>query len=362
MMRVFLSTSGRRECVSQAGKGVKDSEEDRPEDTNMMAMQTELLSLLLQLAVSVAAPVPCEQKVSSLEEEIAGLRNVIDDQQRYIQVLHNHQAQLLEHVPNSHLGPQNLYRDCSEAFSEGNVASGLYVIRPDGSPTALSVYCDMNDGGGWTIFQRRRDGKENFDRAWVEYKHGFGDLHSPDGEFWLGNDALHYLSSQGKYDLRINMEDFDGKTRFAEYKNFKVDSEKDQYQLHLGDYSGNAGDALADVHTSQRPAPGSGLTKVKFSTYDQQPGGDAKCVRHSKSGWWFSRCDSGNLNGHYYKGPYQALTDDGVVWYTWHGWWYSIKSVVMMMRAADLQSPPATSPRQLDPNRAAGHFTYYSLD
>jgi hypothetical protein len=28
--------------------------------------------------------------------------------------------------------------------------------------------------------------------------------------------------------------------------------------------------------------------------------------------------------------------DDGVVWYTWHGWWYSIKSVAMMIRASDV--------------------------
>lgn len=45
------------------------------------------------------------------------------------------------------------------------------------------------------------------------------------------------------------------------------------------------------------------------------------------------------------------MTDDGVVWYTWHGWWYSIKSVVMMVRAADLENPPAG---QLDPSKAAG--------
>lgn len=36
------------------------------------------------------------------------------------------------------------------------------------------------------------------------------------------------------------------------------------------------------------------------------------------------------------------MTDDGVVWYTWHGWWYSIKSVVMMVRADDLKHPVET--------------------
>lgn len=30
----------------------------------------------------------------------------------------------------------------------------------------------------------------------------------------------------GNYDLRIDMEDFEGKQRFAEYKNFRVDDEK----------------------------------------------------------------------------------------------------------------------------------------
>ncbi|KAM9363257.1 fibrinogen-like protein 1 [Symphorus nematophorus] len=322
-----------------------------------MGMLRTSVAVLLHLAASLAAPVPCEEKVVLLEAEIQGLKNVIDDQHRYIQELHQSQSQQLEYLPNSHLGPENLYRDCSEVFAGGNVASGLYVIRPDGSPTALSVYCDMNNGGGWTVFQRRRDGKESFDRAWVEYKHGFGDLYSPDGEFWLGNEPLHFLTSQGNYDLRIDMEDFEGNQRYAEYKNFRVDDEKDRYQLHLGEYTGNAGNALADG-----PPSGQKWTGVKFSTFDHpndaaaENDDDAKCIRLSKSGWWFSKCDSGNLNGHYYNGPYKAMTDDGVVWYTWHGWWYSIKSVVMMVRAADLEHPPpviALLPGQFNPSKAA---------
>ncbi|XP_010786872.1 fibrinogen-like protein 1 [Notothenia coriiceps] len=319
-----------------------------------MGMLRTSVAFLLHVAASLAAPVPCEEKVVHLEAQIQGLKTLIGDQHGYIQALHNSQAGQLELIPSSHLGPEKLFKDCSELFAEGNMASGLYVIRPHGSPSSLSVYCDMNNGGGWTVFQRRRDGEESFDRAWVEYKHGFGDLYSPDGEFWLGNTALHNLTSTGNYDLRIDMQDFEGNQRYAEYKNFKVDDEKDQYQLHVGEYTGNAGDALAHVHSppsAGKKRTGPFLTEelpgsngIKFSTYDQLNNGDTEnhtsCIRHSRSGWWFSRCDSGNLNGHYYRGPDQAMADDGVVWYTWHGWWYSIKSVVMMVRAADLEPRP----------------------
>lgn len=53
---------------------------------------------------------PCEEKVSNLEAEIRGLIKVINDQHRYIQELHNSQAQQLQYIPNSHLGPENLHR------------------------------------------------------------------------------------------------------------------------------------------------------------------------------------------------------------------------------------------------------------
>ncbi|KAJ0050883.1 hypothetical protein NL108_009324 [Boleophthalmus pectinirostris] len=288
-------------------------------------------------------PVPCAEVVSRLEAELEGLMEIVREQHRYIQELHRSQTTQLQGVPNSFMGTGNIYRDCSEIFEDGNVASGLYVIRPDGVPSALTVYCDMSDGGGWTVFQRRRDGTESFDRAWVEYKQGFGDLFSAGGEFWLGNDPLHHLTSQGQYELRINMEDFENNQRFAEYKNFKVDGEKDAYQLHVGEYSGNAGDAF-------------GPSVLKFSTFDHPTltsDEDAQCIGHNRAGWWFSRCGAGNLNGHYYSGPYQAQTDDGVVWYTWRGWWYSIKSVVMMVRATDLQQANQQQQQQQQQQRGS---------
>lgn len=73
-------------------------------------------------------------------------------------------------------------------------------------------------GGGWTVIQHRQDGSVNFDRGWKEYKDGFGDLHT---EYWLGNEHIHDLSSQGDYTLRIDLEDWSGKHKYALYQSFR---------------------------------------------------------------------------------------------------------------------------------------------
>lgn len=73
-------------------------------------------------------------------------------------------------------------------------------------------------GGGWTVIQRRVDGSVSFDRTWRDYRDGFGDLHS---EFWLGNDHIHELSTQGDYALRIDLEDWSNKHKHAIYQRFR---------------------------------------------------------------------------------------------------------------------------------------------
>ena len=90
-------------------------------------------------------------------------------------------------------------------------------------------------GGGWTVFQRRLDGSVDFYRGWQDYKHGFGHLK---GEFWLGLDKTHRLTTAAQNELRIDMEDTSGNTKYAEYDLFAVTNEQQKYQLSLGTYAG----------------------------------------------------------------------------------------------------------------------------
>ena len=92
------------------------------------------------------------------------------------------------------------------------------------------------DGGGWTIFQRRLDGSVDFYRGWNDYKNGFGQM---DGEYWLGLDKIHRLSNSGENFLRIDMQDFEGEHRYAQYGGFRIGNEKEDYTLHFKDYSGS---------------------------------------------------------------------------------------------------------------------------
>eukprot|EP00058_Branchiostoma_floridae_P008186 XP_002593674.1 hypothetical protein BRAFLDRAFT_108089 [Branchiostoma floridae] len=215
-------------------------------------------------------------------------------------------------------------RDCMELLTTGHDTSGVYTIYPDGGgKSPVHVYCDMDtDGGGWTLFQKRQDGSVNFYRDWEEYKTGFGDLR---GESWLGNDNLHRLTAQDVYELRVDLEDFEGNTAYAKYNIFRVEDEVHKYRLTVEGYSGTAGDAMTDP---TRPHNG-----MYFSTRDRDNDihltGD--CAEVYKGAWWHERCHRANLNGLYLGGAHQSFAD-GVNWSPWKGYEYSLKTTEMKIR------------------------------
>lgn len=228
--------------------------------------------------------------------------------------------------------PYCLFSDCHDIYKLGYTVSGVYPIRPVGSPQLDDVYCHLINQSGWTVFQRRIDGSTNFNRRWLEYKYGFG---NPYGEFWLGNEMLHRLTRQGDYLLRIDIWDWEGNRAYAEYSHFKIHNEKHQYKIIVGGYHGNAGDSLS-VHDS-----------MSFSTEDVDNDHHRRhCAVDNKSGWWFNSCFYSNLNGVYHMGWYNTQTSlyansvsNGIVWYTWKdSEFYSLKKIEMKIKPVGLRA------------------------
>lgn len=175
----------------------------------------------------------------------------------------------------------------------------LYEITTSNTNKSMYVYCEFENNIGWTVIQRRFDGSISFYQNWNAYKTGFGNLDKT-GEFWLGLDNMHALSTQRNYTLQIEMTDWRDETYLAEYDLFRVDDEKSKYKLKLGAYrkeASNAGDSFGDELNEEQSHNG-----MPFSTYDND--NDMRfydnCAQLFKSGWWFNQCFNSNLNGIYY--------------------------------------------------------------
>ena len=116
-------------------------------------------------------------------------------------------------------------RDCQDVKNSGQTSSGLATIflptQSVYSTSPLTVYCDQTTANeGWLVLLRRKDNAEDFPhRLWAAYKKGFGNpTHS---SFWLGLENMHQLTRDRHATLRIELEDFEGETRYAEYSYFR---------------------------------------------------------------------------------------------------------------------------------------------
>ena len=121
------------------------------------------------------------------------------------------------------------------------MTDGVYLVHPD-IEEPIKVLCDMTtESGGWTVFQRRMDGSVFFYLGWEDYRVGFGNLN---GEFWLGNDNLHRLTANSDLMLRVDLVDYDGVRKYAEYTTFSIADVNDNYRLTIDGYNGITGDSM----------------------------------------------------------------------------------------------------------------------
>lgn len=214
-------------------------------------------------------------------------------------------------------------RDCVEHLKVGHHRNGIYSVDLPNFKS-IKVFCDM-ENGGWIVFQRRMNGKVNFYRDWDAYKIGFGEIEK---EFWIGNDNLSSLTTSKLInpkgaELRVDLRDWSNTNVYAVYSKFRVDGEKLNYKLHIGGYSGTAGDSLSYHDNMQFSAPD--------KDNDVQLHGE--CSKKNRGPWWHKDCHESNLNGEYLKSNKRNKPSArNVIWYSFKGYKYSLKFVEMKLR------------------------------
>ncbi|XP_022215487.2 angiopoietin-4 isoform X2 [Drosophila obscura] len=197
---------------------------------------------------------------------------------------------------------------------------GILRLQLTAESESFYVACDED----WTVILNRSSDEINFERGWLDYKDGFGNLA---GDFFIGLNKLHALTSSAIHELRIVFEDFEGNVAYAGYSTFAIGSEKELYPLSLlgrfqSDLSPSAGDSLS-YHAG-----------AKFSTIDSDNDNcvDCNCALKHKGAGWFNNCGTSNILGHYHLQNFALAGESGIFWDSFQGKDYSLRRVRMMIR------------------------------
>ncbi|CAI5641604.1 angiopoietin-related protein 4 [Oreochromis niloticus] len=263
-------------------------------------------------------------RIRTLQSEIQQSR------QKASQRSSNSESSVQSGVAEQRDSPAETASDCHELFMRGETTSGVYAIQPANSEP-FEVFCEMTADGGWTVIQRRQDGSVDFDQLWEAYEKGFGSLN---GEFWLGLEKIYSIAKDGGYILNIKLSDWVDDLATVRLP-FQMGGEETKYSLQIQ----KAG-TLSDLESSLATDAASGLP---FSTHDQDNDqkSDTNCAKHLSGGWWFSNCGRSNLNGRYFQSPppkQRHQRKQGIFWKTWRGRYYPLKSSMMMIAPAAIES------------------------
>ncbi|XP_041360575.1 fibrinogen-like protein 1 [Gigantopelta aegis] len=116
--------------------------------------------------------------------------------------------------------------------------------------------------------------------------------------------------------MRVDISDWAGKSAYASYDSLQVDDESNNYTIHVGKYSGNAGNALRPPFKG----PNFRHDNKSFSTYDHD--NVYNCAKDSTSGFWFHHCYDALPTGPFFGGRYKTA-----VWSDWR-----VKKIAMSIR------------------------------
>jgi len=135
------------------------------------------------------------------------------------------------------------------------------------------------------LVQQNMDGSNFFNRSWAEFRVGFSDLR---GNYWLGNERLHRLTTSGRYKLRFDLQALNHSWYYTEYSSLSVFNETSNYKIRVSGYQGNAGDALWYSDGKM------------FTTFDRDNDrrsvSDGNCAVRTGGGFWHSNCTYCGVN------------------------------------------------------------------
>lgn len=156
---------------------------------------------------------------------------------------------------------------------------GIQTIQVKGIAEPFQVFCDnITSDFPWIVMQRRVSRSVDFNRNWISFTNGFGDV---DDNYFIGLEKIYRLTSTQPYELYIHLENFKSQIGYARYSYFRISSLQYKYQLvDLGNFTGNVFNALSENRNA------------RFSTYDKDNDMSYRfhCAKMQKSAWWFNQC------------------------------------------------------------------------
>ena len=140
--------------------------------------------------------------------------------------------------------------------------------------------------------QRRISDSVSFYRDWDDYVSGFGE---EDGNYWMGLEEIHQLTTTHDVSLFIDIETFEGEPFTLKLQTFSVGNAESNYAWNYSGYSQSSDRVKGEIFRSS-------YNGLMFTTRDRDNDGHRgiNCAsdRH-RGGWWYIACTSTNLNGDY---------------------------------------------------------------
>ena len=140
--------------------------------------------------------------------------------------------------------------------------------------------------------QRRVSDSVDFNRGWDDYVTGFGE---EDGNYWIGLEEMHQLTTANDVDLNINIETFEGEPFTLTLERFSVGNAESNYQMTYLRYSQSSGRVKDTIFTDN-------YNGRSFTTRDRDNDRNffANCASSRyRGGWWYNECTRISLNGDY---------------------------------------------------------------